>query len=813
MLAEPDFKAAAGDAARLFELFVDEVDGGRRPDQDELYALAGEQREELRLRIEAYEELERLGRLVRASWEGATLTEESCVGRFRIVSQLGRGGLSCVYLAEDPRLSRRVALKVLSPLVLDPVQTRDWMLNEGRSLARLEHPGIVRVFELGHADEQAFIAMEHVRGPSLARVLDWLRGGAAAGDVGAQACGMALSSLSARCRLGVSIARALAYCHGQGVVHRDLKPANVLLEGPLNPRLIDFGLAHLERGRDNGDAPLAHGLFGTPAYLAPEQVESSRSGSDPRSDQFSLGVLLYELFTLHLPFVRATRRETLEAVALAAPPSPRSLDPSFPPDLELILARALEREPAERYPSAAAMADDLEAFLEHRPISVAARGWPARARMWLRRHRQRVALGATLLALTALLLTAQWAWLAYGERSAFGERVEALEAGLSQTSHPEGFRAVLLALASERQRAGVLDQEWPEVMLIGRSSTQVERAIGAASQRLVGVIEAQRLQHQRKGFAFDLRPWRAVLDLEAQLSPDSAVNAAERALGTLRLGPALAPLQLRLFRYARVERLELAGLAELMPSEDLPPGAYRLLGWDEGGGLTREVDFQLRSDQAPWTLDPPPRPDSGGMFEVTVEEQAVRRWMSQAGSISLDGLELEAADMLGESSFWIAREPVPWVELERFARAVPEWAEACRKSRRDLEALYLSFVPPDADLEPCTADDAPAVVPWTVAHAYACWKGARLPVALELALAKGLDAFGRPAEEARLRYEWATNPGDDPNEQAIVPYDSRPAPSSRPTGHARRWFLMVKGNQATPFCTFRLAMTGRPRSP
>jgi tRNA A-37 threonylcarbamoyl transferase component Bud32 len=812
MLARPDFNAAAGDAARLFELFVDAVDSGRRADKDQLYVLAGEQREELRLRIEAYEELERLGRLVRASWEGSTPAQAECIGRFRIVSQLGRGGLSCVYLAEDPRLSRRVALKVLSALALDPVQTREWMLNEGRSLARLEHPGIVRVFELGHADEQAFIAMEHVRGPSLTRVLDWLRGGAAAGDVGAQACGMALSSLAARCRLGVSIARALAYCHGQGVVHRDLKPANVLLEGPLNPRLIDFGLAHLERGRDGADAPLAHGLFGTPAYLAPEQVESSRSGSDPRSDQFSLGVLLYELFTLHLPFVRATRRETLEAVALAAPPSPRSLDSSFPPELELILSCALERDPADRYPSVAALADDLEAFLEHRAISIASRGWPGRARLWLRRHRQRVALGAILFALTALLLAAQWAWLAHSERATFSQRVDELEQGLAGMGTPEGLRATLLALGSERRRAQALDAEWPEVMLIGRSSTQVDRAIRAASERIAAVIEAQRRERQRKGFGFDLGPWRAVLDLEDQLSPDSAVNAAERTRGTVRFGPSLAQLELRLFQYARVERLQLAGLHEIVPSEDLAPGVYRLLGYEDGR-LEREVDFQLRSDEELWTLEPPPRPATEGLFEVAVDEATARRWMSQDGSLSLDGLELDAIDMLGETSFWIACEPVTWGELERFGQAVPRWLEVCRAHRRHLKELYLSFVPAAANLEPCIEDGAPAVVPWTVAHAYADWKGARLPVPLELALAKDLDAFERPADVMRLNYEWTSSPGNDPNEQAIVPYDSRPAPSPRPAGHAKRWFLKVRGDEATPFCAFRLAMTGRMRSP
>ena len=189
-------------------------------------------------------------------------------------------------------------------------------------------------------------------GPSLYETLEAMRAlaeGDEVADERAVAAARALETVPARCRFVATLARALQYCHEKGVIHRDVKPGNVLIEGA-TPKIIDFGLAHSETQEDSFGV-ITQRLIATAPYAAPEQVEQDRTGASAASDQFSLGIVLYELLTLVNPFQKETQSATLNAVARAEPPAPRKLNQAIPFDVELICRHALERLPADRYAS------------------------------------------------------------------------------------------------------------------------------------------------------------------------------------------------------------------------------------------------------------------------------------------------------------------------------------------------------------------------------------------------------------------------------------------------------------------------------
>jgi serine/threonine-protein kinase len=332
--------------------------------------------------------------------------------RYRVERFLGSGGMGSVYLAFDPQLGRYVALKFLH--YNDPALVVRF-LREARAQARVEHPNVCQVHEVGEVEGRPYIAMQYIEGRSLSEMRGRL-------------------STESTVRLVRDVARAVHAAHKTGLIHRDLKPANVLVTrddaGALHPCVVDFGLA-----QDQGEEGLTRtGLIsGTPAYVSPEQVHGAVL--DRRTDVYSLGIVLYELLTESPPFVGATAAGTLVQVLQDEPAPPRKKKPSIPADLETIVLKCLEKEPERRYDSARALADELDRWLEGDPIEARPAGWTYRAGKRLRKNRALVAVAAAalviLVASGAAVLRTRWQARERAELTQrFGQRVQSLEAKL-----------------------------------------------------------------------------------------------------------------------------------------------------------------------------------------------------------------------------------------------------------------------------------------------------------------------------------------------------------------------------------------------
>lgn len=456
-------------------------------------------------------------------------------GRYEIVREIGRGGMSVVYEARDPRLGRRVALKVLQEV--GPERAR----REAEAAARLRHPNVVTVHEVG----PDYIVMDLVEGRTLAEALPDLDRGE-------------------RLRILEAVAEAVAHAHAHGVIHRDLKPANVLLESGGRPVLTDFGLARLEGGED---LTRTGAVIGTPHYMAPEQVRGEGPRAGPPADVWALGVLLYEMLSDRRPFEGETPLAIYEKIVHT---DPKPLGG----DLGAIAARALEKDPARRYPDAGAMLEDLRRARAGEPIR--ARRVGPFGRLW-RRARRRPRAAALVLAAAGGALAA--GGFAAAERAARGRALEALR----------GQARVALEAALELRRQGAnagmrkflpaLQEAYREAERRAPGRAEPEYLLGRMYRALLEDDRA--LAHQERALARD-PGYRPALYERAVLLGARHVRALKAALPSGETAPsgieeleaslsALAALREEILRAAR------AFEAAPPPPGGDPPGAAEVI--------------------------------------------------------------------------------------------------------------------------------------------------------------------------------------------------------------------------------------------
>src|SRR5437762_1633382 len=290
------------------------------------------------------------------------------VGNYEILEEIGRGGMGVIYRARQRHSRRIVALKRLVSYHADSRETLERFRREAEAAASLDHPNILPIYEVGQGEDGLpFFSMKYATGGSL------------------QTAGPALRNELRGCvRLTAKVGRAVQYAHEHGVLHRDLKPGNILLDGQGEPFVTDFGLAKWLDTSTDLTRTLA--IFGTPGYIAPEQAKGPAAKLTPAADVYSLGAILFDLFTGRPPFLGEHALAVIQQASEKPAPKLRSLAPTLDRDLETVCARCLEREPGARYQTAGALAEDLERWLEDRPISARPVRAPARVWRWSRRN-------------------------------------------------------------------------------------------------------------------------------------------------------------------------------------------------------------------------------------------------------------------------------------------------------------------------------------------------------------------------------------------------------------------------------------------
>jgi serine/threonine-protein kinase len=348
--------------AKLLDQFVAQMRTGRRPDIEAAAREHPEMAAELRqlwgavMVADAVAEYSSTVAATAGQKAHAKLLEipgmlapSTKLGDYELLSEIGRGGMGMVYVARQISLSRTVALKMILRGALASDADLARFRSEAQLIARLEHPNIVPLFEVGELDGRPYFSMKFVAGTTLAKLL-------ADGPLPPREAAAILAP----------VCRAIDFAHRRGILHRDLKPSNILLDEEGRPHVSDFGLA--KRFAEDESFTRSGAVIGTPSYMAPEQAAGDRGEIGPASDVYSLGIILYQMLTGRPPFQAASPVDTVLMVLEQEPLAPHVLNSKADPDLEMIALKAIQKPPEMRYSSAAAMATDLEAYLVGEPI-------------------------------------------------------------------------------------------------------------------------------------------------------------------------------------------------------------------------------------------------------------------------------------------------------------------------------------------------------------------------------------------------------------------------------------------------------------
>jgi serine/threonine protein kinase/Flp pilus assembly protein TadD len=476
-------RAQESQLAVVVEEYLAALEAGQKPDPAEFVARYPDIANELGKCLDGLELVHRVGpQLTSATHSPNVVVADpagtvATLGDFRIVREIGRGGMGVVYEAEQLSIGRRVALKVLPFAAMLDKQQLNRFKNEARAAGTLDHPNIVAIHSVGVERSVHFYAMQLVEGESLAQVIARLReeleasseereaadkfcrdaevrrsGARPAEEMPNADCGLrnedveatvahnsarriphsafdtqpiaALSTIRAPrssplaphpseyfrsiARLGVQAAEALDHAHQNGILHRDVKPANLLVDDAGKLWVTDFGLARLET---DAGMTMTGDLIGTLRYMSPEQALAKRVVVDHRSDVYSLGATLYELLTLQPPFDGEDRQELLRKIAFEEPKAPRHVNARIPQDLETIVLKAIEKNPTQRYATAAELAADLRRYLDHEPIKAKPLGWRGRAVKWARRHPVGVRAAVASISAAAVIIAIAVGWV------------------------------------------------------------------------------------------------------------------------------------------------------------------------------------------------------------------------------------------------------------------------------------------------------------------------------------------------------------------------------------------------------------------